>query len=58
MHRGYRGVVAFRDVMAFAEPATSDEDAIHLVRKSPEDERRVYPSGAHDADDFHIGWVL
>ncbi|VTR67003.1 hypothetical protein DESC_580046 [Desulfosarcina cetonica] len=47
-------IVAFGRIVAFTRPAAADEDAIHAVQKGSEDEQRINPAGAHQADHLDL----
>ena len=45
-------------VMAFTEMSPTYKDPICSANKSFHEKDRIYPAGAHDADNPNGGWIL
>jgi len=45
-------------VMAVADMSAGDQHSVRPGRKGLKQKTVIHPSGAHDADQAHIGWIL
>jgi len=51
-------VITLRNIIAFIQPASADKHTVMSVRKGPEDEFKVHPAGAHNANKPDVASIL